>query len=147
MLRQLRTLSKARERLLRCSVSVKNSLHAALDDYFPELHEIFWSMGSRSLRVILEKCPFPEDVILMKTSILQKSIAGSSRKRGICQEGKALYEAAQNSIGVKQIGTADRYRLRMCLEEVKRTVLTLKDMDRQLRCMVKDIPSASCLKL
>ena len=38
-LRQLRTLSKARERLLRYSVSAKNSLHAALDDYFSELHE------------------------------------------------------------------------------------------------------------
>ena len=35
VLRQLRTLSKARERLLRYSVSAKNSLHAALDDYFP----------------------------------------------------------------------------------------------------------------
>jgi len=33
----------------------------------------------------------------------------------------------------------------MCLEEVKRTVLTIKDMDLQLKCMVKDIPSASCL--
>jgi hypothetical protein len=63
-------------------------------------------------------------------------------------KAKALCEAAQKSIGVKQIGSADRYRVRMCLEEVKRTVLTLKDkdMDRQLKCMVKDIPSASYLK-
>ena len=59
VVRQLRTLSKARERLLRYSVSAKNSLHAALDDYFPELHEIFWSMGSRSLWAILDQCPFP----------------------------------------------------------------------------------------
>ena len=58
---------------------------------------------------------------------------------------RVLHEAAQKSIGVKQIGTADRYRLRMCLEEVKRTVLTLKDMDRQLKSMVKDLPSASYL--
>ena len=146
VLRQLRTLSKARERLLRYSVSAKNSLHAALDDYFPELHEIFWSMGARSLWVILEKCPFPEDVVLMKASTLQEMIARSSRKKaGSAGKAKALCEAAQKSIGVKQIGSADRYRVRMCLEEVKRTVLTLKDMDRQLKCMVKDIPSASYL--
>ena len=146
MLRQLRTLSKARERLLRYSVSAKNSLHAALDDYFPELHEIFWSMGSRSLWVILDQCPFPHDVVLMKTSTLQEMIARSSRKKaGSARKAKALYEAAQKSIGVKQIGTADRYRVGMCLEEVTRTVLTLKDMDRQLKCMVKDIPSASSI--
>jgi transposase len=48
VLRQLRTLSKACERLLRYSESAKNSLHAALDDYFPELHEIYsgpWDHG------------------------------------------------------------------------------------------------------
>ena len=33
----------------------------------------------------------------------------------------------------------------MCLEEVKRTVLTLKDMDRHLKSMVKDIPSTPYL--
>jgi hypothetical protein len=48
-MRQLRTLAKTRERLVRNSVGTKNALHAALDDYFPELHGLFWSMGSRSL--------------------------------------------------------------------------------------------------
>jgi transposase len=146
VLRQLRTLSKARERLLRYSVSAQNSLHAALDDYFPELHELFWSMASRALWVILERCPFPEDVVSMKISTLQEWIARSSRKHArSARKARALYEVAQRSIGVKRIGSADRYRLRMCLEEVKRTILTLKDMDRQLKCMVKEIPSASYL--
>jgi len=145
-LRQLRILSKARERLLRYSVSAKNSLHAALDDYFPELHDMFWSMGSRSLWTILEKCPFPQDVMLMDVTTLQDLIARSSRKKaGSAQKASDLYEAAQKSIGVKQIGSADRYRVEVCLEEVKRTVLTLKNIDIQLKLMLKDIPSASYL--
>ena len=146
LLRQLRTLSKARERLLRYSVSAKNSLHAALDDYFPELHEIFWSMGSRSLWAILEQCPFPQDVVLMKVSTLQELIGRISRKQaGSTQKAQELYEGAQKSIGVKQVGSADRYRVGMCLEEVKRTVMTLKNMDIQLKRMLKEIPSASYL--
>jgi len=145
-LRQLRTLSKARERLLRYSVSAKNSLHAALDDYFPELHGIFWSMGSRSLWAILEQSPFPQDVLFMQESTLKELIARSSRKKaGSAQKAKALYEAAQKSIGLKQIGSADRYRVGMCLEEVKRTVLTLKNIDQQLKYMLKNIPSAPYL--
>ena len=144
--RQLRTLSKARERLLRYSVSAKNSLHAALDDYFPELHEIFWSMGSRSLWTILDQCPFPQDVMLMEVSTLQELIARSSRKKaGSAQKAKELYEAAQRSIGVKQIGSADCYRVGLCLEEVKRTVMTLKNIDVQLKRMLKEIPSATYL--
>ena len=146
VLRQLRTLSKARERLLRYSVSAKNSLHAALDDYFPELHELFWSMGSRSLWTILEQCPFPQDVMLMEVSTLQELIARSSRKKaGSAQKAKELYEAAQRSIGVKQIGSADCYRVGLCLEEVKRTVMTLKNIDVRLKRMLKEIPSATCL--
>ena len=81
VVRQLRTLSKVRERLLRYSVGAKNALHAALDDYFPELHEIFWSMGTRSLWAILERCPFPDDVVLLNISLLRDLIAKSSRRR------------------------------------------------------------------
>lgn len=143
VLRQLRTLSKARERLLRYSVSAKNSLHAALDDYFPELHETFWSTGSRSLWAILEQCPFPQDVMLMEVPTLQELIARSSRKKaGSVLKAEKLLEAAQKSIGVKQIGNADRYRVQMCLEEVKRTVLSLKHIDKQLKFLLKETPAA-----
>ena len=145
-LRQLRTLSKARERLLRYSVSAKNSLHAALDDYFPELHEIFWSMGSRSLWAILDLCPFPQDVVLIKVSTLRDLIAQISRKKtGSASKTEKLIESAQKSIGIKQIGNADRYRVQMCLEEVKRTVLSLKDIDKQLKLLLKETSAASYL--
>jgi len=140
--RQLRTLGKTRERLLRYSVSAKNSLHAALDDYFPELHELFSSMGTRSLWAILERCAFPEDVVPIKVSTLEDLIARSSRKKaGAAQKAKALYQAAQSSIGLRSVGRADRYRVQMCLEEVKRTVLTLKRMDQQMKSLLKEIPA------
>jgi transposase len=146
VVRQLRTLSKVRERFLRYSVGAKNALHAALDDYFPELHEIFWSMNSRSLWAVLDRCPFPEDVVLMKRSILRELIACSSRKKaGAAQKAKALCQAAKKSIGVKRIGSADRYRVKICLQEVKRTVLMLKDIDRQMKSVLKELPSSEYL--
>ena len=144
--RQLRTLAKLRERLLRYSVGAKNALHAALDDYFPELHKIFWSMNSRSLWAVLDQCPFPEDVVSMKRSTLKELIAHSSRKKaGSDRKAKALYQAAKKSIGVKQIGSADRYRIKVYLEEVKRTVLMLKDIGRQMKEILKEIPSSEYL--
>ncbi len=140
VVRQLRTLSKVRERLLRYSVGAKNALHAALDDYFPELHEIFWSMNSRSLWAILDLCPFPEDVVSMKHAVIKELIAHSSRKKaGAAEKAKALQQAAIKSIGVKRIGSTDRYRVKICLEEVKRTVLMLKYIDRQMKSTLKEI--------
>jgi transposase len=145
-MRQLRTLAKTRERLLRYSISAKNALHAALDDYFPELHGIFWSMGSRSLWGILEQCPFPDDVVSQKVASLQELIARSARKKaGAAQKAKALYQAAQKSIGLKGVGSADRFRIHICLEEVKRTVLMLKDIDRQMKEVLNEMPSAPYL--
>jgi transposase len=70
----------------------------------------------------------------------------SSRNRaGAVQKATALYQAATKSIGLRQIGSADRYRVQICLEEVKRTVLTLKSMDQQMKNMLKEIPAAAYL--
>src|SRR5512139_1366640 len=56
-------------------------------------------MGSRSLWAIVERCPFPEDVLLIKVSTLEGWIVQSSRNRaGSLKKAKALYQAATRSI-------------------------------------------------
>ena len=145
-LRQLRTLVKVREKIQKRNASAENSLHAALDDYFPELKEIFWSMHSRGLWALLQRCPFPVDVVSVKVSVLQEIIGRASRRRAeASQKAMAVSRAAKRSIGLKQIGSADRYRLKMCLEEVKRTELMIKDMEREIKRMLGDNPQAAYL--
>ncbi len=145
-MRQLRTLVKVREKVQKRNGSAENSLHAALDDYFPELKGIFWSMHSRGLWALLQKYPFPEDVVSLKVSVLKEIIGRASRRRAeASRKAMAVYRAAKESIGVKQIGSADRYRLRMCLEEVKRTELLIKDMEREIKRVLKDNPQAEYL--
>lgn len=61
--RQLRMLAHVRENIQRYNVGTKHRLAAVLDDYFPELKEIFWSMKAKGLWAVLEECPFPEDVL------------------------------------------------------------------------------------
>ena len=144
--RHLRILVKVREKMQKRNVSAKNSLHAALDDYFPELHGIFWSMHSRGLWALLERCPFPEDVMTLEISALKEMIGRASR-RGLeaSQKAIAVSQAAKESIGLRQIGSADRYRLKMCLEEAKRTELTIKDIEREIKRTLKEIPEAEYL--
>jgi transposase len=60
--RQLRTLAHARERILRYIVGSTHGLQAVLNDYFPELRKLFWSMKAKGLWTLLETYPFPEDV-------------------------------------------------------------------------------------
>jgi transposase len=145
-MRQLRALVKVREKVQNRNGSAENSLHAALDDYFPELHGIFWAMHSRGLWALLQRCPFPVDVVTLKVSTLREIIGRASRRRiEASRKAKALYQAAKESIGVKQIGSADRYRLKMCFEEVKRTEFMVKDIEREIKRMLRDIPQAEYL--
>ena len=141
--RQLRTLCKVRERIKRYNVSSKNTLTAALDDYFPELRKIFWSAHSKGLWAILEICPFPEDVLKVKILKIKKIIAKSSR-RGKTAYDKAvdLHTAAKESIGIKNIGNSDRYRIKICLQEVKRTEGMLKEIEKEMKEILKKIPYA-----
>lgn len=145
--RQLRTLSKVRERVIKHSVRAKNTLHAALDDYFPELRKIFKTMHSRGLWAVLERCPFPEDVMSVRVSTLEKLIGKASRqkKAKAVQKAAALKNAARESIGLKDIGEADRYRIKLCLDEVKRTERMVKELKKNLTGLLEQIPYAEYL--
>jgi len=139
--RQLRTLSKLRERVLRYSVGSQNTLGAVLDDYFPELKQIFCSMKTRSLWAILQKCPFPQDLLTVKVSTIAEVLAKSSRrKQTAAQKARDLYQAAKESIGLKQVSNTDRYRLKLCLQEVQRSEGMLKEIGIQIKELLKQIP-------
>jgi transposase len=141
--RQLRTLAHTRERICRSNTGAKHALKGVLEDYFPELKNIFWSMKAKGLLALLERCPFPEDVLTMDIDTLTQLIAKSTRRKIKAYE-KALkiYEAAKQSVGLKHIGEADRYRVRTYLSEIKHTEAQLKEIELQMTVLLKGIPVA-----
>lgn len=143
LLRHLRTLSKVRERIQRYNTGSKHALKAVLDDYFPELKQIFWSMKAKGLWAVLDRCPFPEDVLKLGPVKIAEIIAKSSRRRAEAeQKALKLYQDARESIGLKEIGIADRYRVKMYLEEVRRSEEQLKDIEQQMKNLLKQVPYA-----
>ena len=141
--RQLRTLAHARERILRYIVGSTHGLQAHLNDYFPELRHLFWSMKAKGLWTLLETYPFPEDVrragVAAVTALLMK---GTGKKRHIQEQAKQIYQAAQESVGLRAIGKADRARLTMYLEEIKRSDARRKLLEREMEELLKEIPLA-----
>lgn len=143
ILRQLRTLAKVRERIQRYNNGSQNALRAVLDDYFPELKETFWSMKAKGLWAILDNCPFPKDVLRLGPAKIGDIIAKSSRRKAKATEkAHKLYEAAKESIGLKDIGIADSYRLKTYLEELKHSEVQLKDIEIQMKKLLKQVPYA-----
>ncbi len=144
--RQLRTLSKVREKISRQSTGAKNMLHAVLDDYFPELKQLFYAMNTKGLWAVLENCPFPEDVLKFNKTAIANIITKASRsKLDGARKSAALYLAAETSIGLKRVGDADRYRLTVCLNEVQRTERMLQEIKKEMKVLLKHLPAAQYL--
>jgi transposase len=144
--RQRRTLSHVRERIQRYNTGSKHALQAVLEDYFPEWKGLFWSMKSKGLWALLENCPFPEEVLRMGIKKLTDLIARSTRRSKKAQDKAAqVYQAAQESVGLKSVGISDRYRMRMYLQEVKHSEEQLKDLEARMRELLQGVPCAAYL--
>lgn len=142
--RQLRTLAHTRERIVRYNTGSKHALKAVLDDCFPELASAFWSMKSKGLWSLLETHPFPEDILKAGLPAITALLAKSTkRKANAGEKAEMIYRAANESVGVKTIGNADRMRLTVYLEEVKRSEERLKEMGREIADLLHQIPLAA----
>lgn len=144
--RQLRTLSKTRERIKRYQTGALNALRAAVDDYFPELHDIFYSVKAKGLQAVLERCPFPEDALSIGVDELYETIRKASRRRKeALDKANQLIDAAGVSIGIKELGTGDRFRVQMHLCEAIRTEDMLIEIEREMERLLKALPVAEFL--
>jgi transposase len=101
--RQLRTLAHTRERIMRSIIGSTHCLQAVLNDYFPELRKLFWSMKSKGLMALLSTYPFPEDVreagIFAVTALLAKT---TRRKSQAQEKAQKILQAAAESVGLKK---------------------------------------------
>lgn len=139
--RELRTLGKVRDRTQRNNTANKNALKGVLDDYFPELKRMFWSMKAKGLWAILELCPFPEDVMKLDVNEIAEAIARASKRRATAyKKALQLVESARHSVGLKDIGVSDRYRVKIFLDGVKRTEAQLKDIEKEMGKLLEQVP-------
>jgi transposase len=141
--RQLRTLAHTRERVQRISAGAKHALKGVLEDYFPELKKVFWSMKAKGLLALLSHCPFPADVLAITPDMVTDIIAQSTRRKAKAHEkARKIYEAAQQTVGLKHIGEADRYRLAACLFEIRHSESQLKEIEFRMEALLHKIPLA-----
>jgi transposase len=67
---------------------------------------------------------------------------GTGKKRHVREQAEKVYQAAAESVGLKAIGKADRARLTMYLEEIKRSDARRKLLEREMQDLLKEIPLA-----
>lgn len=97
---ELRRLIHARERFLKTRISLVNRLYDLVYVLFPEFGQIFKDVQTKTAQYLLRHYPTPCQVIACGIDKLGDELRRVSRGRFGYGKAKALYNAAQNSVGI-----------------------------------------------
>jgi transposase len=116
---ELRGLNNARESLRKRSSSIKNTITAILDEYFPEIWTVFkHPLKGKASRQILKSCPFPWYILELEEDKILTEIKKAVRKTVGIKKVRELINAAENSIGVEYGLEVAKVRIRCAIEEL-----------------------------
>ena len=137
---QLRRVVKYRERVLRNFGAAQNRLIAWLDDYFPELQDLFSKTTAKGLRALLRNCPTPREVTEAGLDDLTAILALASRRKKQAQlKAQLIRQAAAQSIGIAEVKESDKIKLQMILDDLVHFEKQKKLLQQQMAKLLNKI--------
>jgi len=136
---ELRVLSNTRIGLMRRQNALKNAITAVLDEYFPEIKEVFKCplKGKASLQ-IMKTCPFPALILELGVGGVLLEIRKAVKKTVGGKKALELVEAAKTSIGVNYGATSAKLKLGLMIEELELLTEQLEQIKSAMEVALKD---------
>lgn len=135
---ELRGLTAARTSILKRMKSIKNTVIAVLDEYFPEYESVFKCIFTgKASRHILKTCPIPALILELGEEGVLAEIKSAVKKTVGRKKAKQLLEAAQNSIGVDYGEVAATFRIRQYMEELEVIENQLRQAEEEMEKALK----------
>ena len=116
----LRINSNNRQDLKKQLITEKVRLIALLDEYFPELRNLFSDVLGKSSLGILKNCPFPKDILSIGIEKVTEILKKATKNRVGIKKASLVYEAAENSIGIPVGLDGARYRLNLIIRNLEK---------------------------
>ena len=130
---ELRGLSNARVNVLKRNSTVKNNIIAILDEYFPEIFEVFTNpLTGKASRQVLKECPFPLLIVGLGAEKILETIKKAVKKSVGMKKVQKLLEAAQTSIGVTYGMESAKMRLGHLLDELELVESQLTEIETSM---------------
>jgi len=131
---ELRGLANTRNSANKRLSSIKNMITAILDEYFPEICEVFKKpLEGKASRQILKSCPFPVFLLEMGEANVLLEIRKAVKKTVGIKKVQQLIATAKESVGVRYGLEAARMRLRMLLEELELIERHLREIEESMK--------------
>ncbi len=130
---ELRVLTNARISLMKRHNALKNTITAVLDEYFPEIKNVFKNpLNGKASMQILKSCPFPSLILESGVDGVLSEIKKAVKKTVGRKKAEQLVEAAQNSIGVNYGIASSKLKLDLMIEELELLTKQLKQVENAM---------------
>ena len=130
---ELRVLANSRESVMKRNNAVKNTITAILDEYFPEITEVFKNpLTGKASRQVLKTCPFPALVLAMGEDGVLAEIKKAVKKTVGIKKVQKLTATAEGSVGVRYGMESCKLRLSQLIEELETIEKQLDEIERSM---------------
>jgi transposase len=136
---ELRVLTNARVSVMKRVVAVKNTITALLDEYFPEIWQVWGNpLGGKASRQVLRSCPFPAFILANSEVDLLAEIKKAVKKSVGIKKVRQLIQAAKDSIGAGYGLESAKLRLSLLLDELEMGERHIAEIESSMERMLND---------
>ena len=137
---ELRRLTQGRERTIESRTRLFNQLHSLLAISFPEFLQVMKDVKTASAQHLLRHYPTAEDIVALGESSLTALLRKVSRGRLREDRARALFEAANESVGVREGRGSMLFEIRMMLDTVATYDRFIESVETEMVRHLKQIP-------
>lgn len=142
---ELRGLIHARERALQRRTALLNQLQDAVFVSFPEFLEVMKDVKTKTAQYLLKNYPLPADIIECGVEPLGAVVKTISRGKLGMDRARALYEAAGQSVGVRQGSMSLKLEIQSFLSVIEYCESFTHQLEQEISRLLGEIPYSGAL--
>lgn len=136
----LRHLTQARERQIKIRTELMNQLHSLVAIMFPEFLKVMKDIGSKSAQILLKDYSRVSDIVGLGVDKLACILKKISRGKLGEKRAKELYEAAMESVGVREGESSMIFEIRSIIAMIEQCNAHIGEIEQRMRDYLKQIP-------
>lgn len=137
---ELRRLTNARERSSHRRTTLVNQLESIVWIVFPEFCQIMKTLTSASAKYLLEMYPLPQAMAALDLSTLTTELKKVSRGKLGAERAQALFQAAHQSVGVRDGSTSVAWEIKKLLALMATEEEMIESAEQEMAAYLAQIP-------
>ena len=137
---ELRRLTQARERAVERRTMQVNQVHGLVSVVFPEFLWVMKDIKTKTAQYLLKQYPRPQDIAGLGCEGLEETLKKISRGRLGKDRAEVLYEAAANSVGVREGQGSIVFEIKQLVSGIEEIERSIEETEERMREYLKEVP-------